>query len=221
MGLMGWAGDPGSLELDEAERIARDVLTFRDSLNDCASYRELRRDAEAMGLGPFAEELERGAVPEGTERESVWRALCDRLVSPAVGEDPCALAVTHADGDYRQDLLRRGYESQCAGAAVHVLGLRRPPGLADGLPKKERDLLEGERRKKRMHLPVRRLLAQLPRLVPAVAPCLMMSPQSVAQYLPADSAPFEQVLFDEASQIPSADAVGALAPWIPVTHEIN
>ncbi|MDR1037432.1 MAG: hypothetical protein LBT40_12995 [Deltaproteobacteria bacterium] len=38
-----------------------------------------------------------------------------------------------------------------------------------------------------------------------------MSPQSVAQYLPADCEPFDVVVFDEASQIPSADAVGALA----------
>ncbi|MDR1040752.1 MAG: DUF4011 domain-containing protein [Deltaproteobacteria bacterium] len=211
MGLMGWRGDVGELEFGEAEMAARDVIGYRDSLNACASYVALRHEGAALGLGPFADALERGAVREGGERSAVWRSICARLVLRAVGEDPKALAMTSADRSYHLDLLRRSYEAKLAGAAGHVRGLRRVPGLADGFPKKERDLLDKEHRKKRMHLPVRRLLASLPELVPAVTPCLMMSPQSVAQYLPADSRPFDLVIFDEASQIPSADAVGALA----------
>ena len=42
-------------------------------------------------------------------------------------------------------------------------------------------------------------------------PCFPMSPMSVAQYLEADHPPFDVVVFDEASQIPVWDAVGALA----------
>jgi very-short-patch-repair endonuclease len=39
----------------------------------------------------------------------------------------------------------------------------------------------------------------------------MMSPLSIAQYLPPDSRPFDVVIFDEASQIPVWDAIGAIA----------
>ena len=42
-------------------------------------------------------------------------------------------------------------------------------------------------------------------------PCLLMSPMSVAQYLDANYPPFDVVVFDEASQIPVWDAVGAIA----------
>jgi len=38
-----------------------------------------------------------------------------------------------------------------------------------------------------------------------------MSPLSVAQYLPADTQPVDVVIFDEASQIPVWDAIGAIA----------
>ena len=38
-----------------------------------------------------------------------------------------------------------------------------------------------------------------------------MSPLSVAQYLPAGQASFDIVLFDEASQITTWDAIGAIA----------
>lgn len=38
-----------------------------------------------------------------------------------------------------------------------------------------------------------------------------MSPISVAQYIDADRAPFDLVIFDEASQMPTSEAVGAIA----------
>ncbi len=44
-----------------------------------------------------------------------------------------------------------------------------------------------------------------------LTPCLLMSPLSIAQYLPAETANFDVVVFDEASQIPVWDAIGAMA----------
>jgi very-short-patch-repair endonuclease len=44
-----------------------------------------------------------------------------------------------------------------------------------------------------------------------LAPCILMSPLSVAQYLPPEAALFDLVIFDEASQITPWDAVGAIA----------
>ncbi|MGH1370061.1 MAG: DEAD/DEAH box helicase [Maritimibacter sp.] len=44
-----------------------------------------------------------------------------------------------------------------------------------------------------------------------LAPCVLMSPLSVAQYLPAGQAAFDVVIFDEASQITTWDAIGAIA----------
>ena len=63
----------------------------------------------------------------------------------------------------------------------------------------------------RRQMPVRRLIEELPDVVRVLAPCLMMSPISIAQYLPARHAIFDVVIFDEASQLPTWDAVGAIA----------
>lgn len=63
----------------------------------------------------------------------------------------------------------------------------------------------------RAHLPVRALIQKIPNLLPRLKPCLLMSPISVAQYLDPGHAPFDIVIFDEASQIPVWDAVGAIA----------
>jgi superfamily I DNA and/or RNA helicase len=64
---------------------------------------------------------------------------------------------------------------------------------------------------KRGHLPVRRLVQKLPNLLPRLKPCFLMSPLSVAQHLDTSFPPFDLVVFDEASQIPVWDAVGAIS----------
>ncbi|MEO8121429.1 MAG: DUF3320 domain-containing protein, partial [Rhodoferax sp.] len=71
--------------------------------------------------------------------------------------------------------------------------------------------LRRELQKQKRHMPVRQLVQGLPTLLPKLKPCLLMSPLSVAQYLDAGYAPFDLVVFDEASQIPVWDAVGAIA----------
>lgn len=43
-----------------------------------------------------------------------------------------------------------------------------------------------------------------------LTPCVLMSPQSVARFIPVGSITFDLVVFDEASQIRVADAIGAL-----------
>lgn len=73
----------------------------------------------------------------------------------------------------------------------------------------ERDVLLREANKKRRHLPVRRLFEKIPNLLVELKPCLLMSPLSVSQFLSSDTR-FDLVIFDEASQICSEDAAGAI-----------
>lgn len=60
-------------------------------------------------------------------------------------------------------------------------------------------------------LSIRKLFEQIPNLLPKLCPCMLMSPISVAQYLDPNRTPFDLVVFDEASQLPTSKAVGALA----------
>jgi very-short-patch-repair endonuclease len=83
-------------------------------------------------------------------------------------------------------------------------------GVAPGADS-EMGRLRRELQKQRGHMPVRQLVQSLPMLLPKLKPCLLMSPLSVAQYLNAAHGKFDVVMFDEASQIPVWDAVGAIA----------
>ncbi len=58
---------------------------------------------------------------------------------------------------------------------------------------------------------LRELFSEIPELLKVVSPCVLMSPGTVSQYLPADPELFDLVIFDEASQIPTCEAVPSLA----------
>ena len=58
---------------------------------------------------------------------------------------------------------------------------------------------------------IRRLFEQAPDMLAHFCPCMLMSPMSVAQYLEVKKDMFDLVIFDEASQIPTNEAVGAIA----------
>ncbi|MCD7729823.1 MAG: DUF4011 domain-containing protein, partial [Clostridia bacterium] len=58
---------------------------------------------------------------------------------------------------------------------------------------------------------IRSLFAEIPELLKVVSPCILMSPFTVSQYLAPDPALFDLVIFDEASQMPTCEAVPSLA----------
>jgi very-short-patch-repair endonuclease len=72
-------------------------------------------------------------------------------------------------------------------------------------------ILRHEITKKKQHKPLRQLLQEIPSVVLRLTPCMLMSPLSIAQYLSAEASNFDLVVFDEASQIPVWDAIGAMA----------
>jgi Superfamily I DNA and RNA helicases and helicase subunits len=58
---------------------------------------------------------------------------------------------------------------------------------------------------------IRHIIDLIPTLLGRLCPCMLMSPMSVAQYIDLYGEKFDIVIFDEASQIPTADAVGAVS----------
>lgn len=57
---------------------------------------------------------------------------------------------------------------------------------------------------------IRHIIDQIPNLLPKLCPCMLMSPISVAQFIDLDQPKFDLVIFDEASQMPTSEAVGAI-----------
>lgn len=79
------------------------------------------------------------------------------------------------------------------------------PEASGSLPKLQREMV-----KQRRISPLRRTLRDCNGAIRAIKPCFMMSPLTVAQYLDGSAPSFDMVIFDEASQLPTEDAVGAI-----------
>ena len=71
-------------------------------------------------------------------------------------------------------------------------------------------ILKRELKKQRKLMPTRILMATLPNLIQILKPCMMLSPLSVSTYLSGANYIFDTVIFDEASQIRTEDAVCSL-----------
>jgi len=71
-------------------------------------------------------------------------------------------------------------------------------------------ILYHEFAKKKRHRPIRRLMQDAGNALQAIKPVFMMSPLSVAAYIPPGSVHFDMVVFDEASQVRPVDAFGAI-----------
>lgn len=102
--------------------------------------------------------------------------------------------------DLRHIELRRD-----ALAKKHIDGLPR-----NGTESGQISILWREFEKKARHMPVRKLIAKAGNVVQAIKPVFLMSPLSVANFLPPGTVDFDLVIFDEASQVKPADALGAI-----------
>ena len=84
----------------------------------------------------------------------------------------------------------------------------------EGLPRHQGGgqlaVLRREFQKKSRHLPVRTLMRRAGSAIQAIKPVFMMSPLSIAKYIPPGSVSFDMVVFDEASQVRPTEAMGAI-----------
>ncbi|MGE0932195.1 DUF3320 domain-containing protein [Peijinzhouia sedimentorum] len=86
------------------------------------------------------------------------------------------------------------------------------PNLAqEAIQSSEIGILQRGIRNKGRGISIRRLFDMIPTLLPRLKPCMLMSPISVAQYFDVSTDHFDIVIFDEASQLPTSEAISALA----------
>lgn len=91
------------------------------------------------------------------------------------------------------------------------LSARLPDTTVEAMQSSEIGILRRAIKNRGRGISIRRLFDQIPTLLPRIAPCMLMSPISVAQYFDVDSEHFDLVIFDEASQLPTCEAISALA----------
>lgn len=71
-------------------------------------------------------------------------------------------------------------------------------------------VLQKELQKKKRFRPLRKLFADIPNVLQALKPCILMSPISVSTFLKPGTCTFDLVIFDEASQLPTPEAIPSI-----------
>jgi hypothetical protein len=178
----------------------------------CAYQHSLQK-ARGAGLTPLLERLRAGdvtaerlldAFDAGYARWWIDQIVeTDSTLRGFVSERHEETIVRFQEADQRVADLSRA-------VALQRLAERIPPRAAFGADL-EFGALNAEIIKKKRHMPLRQLFSRMPSALQKIAPCMMMSPLSIAQFLPPGSKPYDVVIFDEASQIPVWDAIGAIA----------
>ena len=92
----------------------------------------------------------------------------------------------------------------------HRLSRNIPRNMDSSVPGTETNTLYKAINSTRLRKSIRTLLGEIPNILPRICPCLLMSPQSVSQYITMDFPKFDLVIFDESSQITTCKAIGAL-----------
>lgn len=189
------------------------IVRSEPRLNAWCAWRKARDQALHLGLAGVVAGIENGAIGAGQARPAFETNYCRWWLNLVVDSEPVIRTFVAAEhekriGDFRAlearytDLTRAWIRaSLCADLPQQDAVSRNS----------EWGVLRHEMAKKSKHLPLRTLMSSIPTALTKLTPCLLMSPLSIAQYLSADANAFDVVVFDEASQIPVWDAVGAIA----------
>lgn len=181
-----------------------------DLLYDAARFNQLKIELSELGLDQMAAWAKDWASPVSGLVHCLELSYYGGLVNTAYGQNS---AIQKFDRISHERLIKEFIELDSSlfdyakESLVNNLYNKLPNYNAPG----EMDLLRREMSKKRRHIAIRRLIGETSTVLQQAKPVFMMSPMSVATYLPQGKIDFDLVIFDEASQIESPDALGAIA----------
>jgi very-short-patch-repair endonuclease len=203
------ARDAGDLALADARASWKRWRLEPRRIAAGARWRRLCREAEAAGADGLAAALQAGDERAHRLAQRLRRGIEDAWLEHAQRERP---ALGAFDARAHDATVAEFASLDAARAGVHraLLAAAHHEGLPQMHGHGQVGVLLQEFNKRRRHRSVRRLMEEAGDAVQAIKPLFLMSPLSVATFLPPGRLDFDLVVFDEASQVRPADALGAL-----------
>ncbi|WP_193075896.1 DUF4011 domain-containing protein [Pseudomonas sp. FME51] len=199
--------------LESIPSLCQSIVDHHIALRDWCAWVRRRSEAMDLQLGPLVQAIESGDVQPDEVVEAFEAAYCTWWSAAVIDEDEVLRTFSSPEHEAAIHSFRE-LDSQFSELTAKYIAAK----LAGQIPDEEDikrnsswGVLRRELQKKSRHKPVREMMEDMPDVITSLAPCLMMSPLSIAQFLPAGQALFDVVIFDEASQITVWDAVGSLA----------
>ncbi len=201
---------------DDLRKISSDFSVVADQserLSRWCRWLATKKRASQYQLEPLSQMLETRVITPHDCEANAMTALCMWLAPKLIDQSPSLVQFAGASHEATIEMFRELDADVSATTSEFILAKTAgnvPDRNAPSTPA-EYGVLARELTKKTRHKPVRALVKEMGSALTDLTPCFMMSPLSVAQFLPADFAFFDLVVFDEASQITTWDAVGVIA----------
>jgi very-short-patch-repair endonuclease len=209
-----WGGDADTRMLERAETTLRNLSANLPGLREWSHYQASRAVVMELRLVALAEALERGKICVHQLETVFEHSFADWWARNVLKSVPSLSGFIGERHDLKirefrereakiADLTKKETFSRIAsGMPRTTAGQRTPASSEAGLLQR---FAQGGRKT------IRRIFKECPNALAKYKPCVLMSPLSVAQFIGADFPKFDLVVFDEASQMPTYYAIGAIA----------
>ncbi|WP_028975689.1 DUF3320 domain-containing protein [Sporolactobacillus terrae] len=208
---------------EEVDFNSLDLLSLLERIESCHSginllevwidYRKSKEACAQAGLSDFIDQIESHPIHKNEIIGAFLKRFYRLWLDSALPKYPAVNAFRERTQEERINEFQKLDELQFKITQKRIRAL-----LADKLPDlnslttgfDEVGILKRELNKQRRIMPLRKLFKRIPNLLLTLKPCLMMSPLSVSLFLDAEDYKFDLVVFDEASQVCTENAIGAI-----------
>lgn len=206
-------GDEQAWATRSIERVDRWSAHLGD-LRDWVTYNRQKALLHKAGLAGLVEAVENGTIRPEDSLTALYKGIYKTYADWIISQDD---TLSEFHGLMFEEKIGR-FRALCA----RFEELTRKElfyRMASGLPALQKEasqsssvgILQKSIRNGCRGVSLRQFFDKIQDILPRICPCMLMSPLSVAQYLDAKGPKFDLVIFDEASQMPTCEAVGAIA----------
>lgn len=211
--LLNITADEGGNWLLSEKQLCQSISEHSEDLREWCAFNGIAAEAERAGLSEVV-----SAYKNGMSHEDLFpaykKALLFAMINAAIDENKVLSGFSGAVFEEKisrlkrldQDLMELSKQEIFCRLAANIPDFSREAAKSSEIGILQKAIKSGGR-----GVSIRQLFRQIPTLLPKLCPCMLMSPISAAQYLDPERAPFDLVVFDEASQLPTCKAVGVLA----------
>lgn len=202
-----------SVPWDALRHLSAAIAQQPTQLKPWCDWGRVRNEADALGLQALTQALASGALSDADAAAVFETAYARWFAAGIIDAEP--LLRHFVSAEHMSDIAAyRALDDRLSQLSVRYIRATlcaRIPAKNDIGRHGGYAVLRHELQKSRRHKPVRQLAQEMGESLTQLAPCMLMSPLSIAQYLPPGQALFDLVIFDEASQIAPWDAIGSIA----------
>lgn len=182
-------------------------------VNDWYHWVDKKREMMHMSLEPVVTDIEHGTQPL-VAMNAFLKSVYHSLIKSTIDDNDQlrmfnGLKFRQQIAKYKRDTER--FQELSKEELYSKLASKVPSSSAASAEGSEMSILKRNIANGGRGNSIRSIIDNIPNLLPRLCPCMLMSPISVAQYLDLNNDKFDIVIFDEASQMPTSEAVGAIA----------